>query len=114
MARVLQAMGVLCAAYHAGARPGPLCLFFSPALSAIVLYAPHLTAGLSEETRRNVHHQFVRDQLQCVAATVAFGMGIDKPDVRKIIHYGAPKVFPPPPSPTVFGAGKYTSSRAGN
>ncbi|XP_033114141.1 Werner syndrome ATP-dependent helicase homolog [Anneissia japonica] len=48
-------------------------------------------AGLPQEKRKQVHHMFVRDQLQCIVATVAFGMGIDKPDVRNIIHYGAPK-----------------------
>ncbi|XP_071952362.1 bifunctional 3'-5' exonuclease/ATP-dependent helicase WRN-like [Antedon mediterranea] len=48
-------------------------------------------AGLSQDKRKKVHHMFVRDQLQCIVATVAFGMGIDKPDVRTIIHYGAPK-----------------------
>ncbi|CAH1246443.1 WRN [Branchiostoma lanceolatum] len=48
-------------------------------------------AGLSNEKRKEVHHRFIRDELQCIVATVAFGMGIDKHDVRRIIHYGAPK-----------------------
>ena len=48
-------------------------------------------AGMADEARRNVHHDFLRDRLQCVVATVAFGMGIDKPDIRKVIHFGAPK-----------------------
>ncbi|CAI8023901.1 Werner syndrome ATP-dependent helicase [Geodia barretti] len=48
-------------------------------------------AGLSPDTRKSVHHKFLRDELQCIVATVAFGMGIDKPDIRTIIHYGAPK-----------------------
>lgn len=48
-------------------------------------------AGLSNKERKRVHHLFIRDEIQCIVATVAFGMGIDKPDVRKIIHYGAPK-----------------------
>uniref|UniRef100_A0A182QP85 ATP-dependent DNA helicase n=1 Tax=Anopheles farauti TaxID=69004 RepID=A0A182QP85_9DIPT len=46
-------------------------------------------AGLSIGQRRSVHERFVRDQVQIVVATVAFGMGIDKPDVRLVIHYGA-------------------------
>lgn len=48
-------------------------------------------AGLSLEVRKHSHGQFIQDFVQVVVATVAFGMGIDKPDVRKIIHYGAPK-----------------------
>ncbi|XP_071158281.1 bifunctional 3'-5' exonuclease/ATP-dependent helicase WRN-like [Mytilus edulis] len=48
-------------------------------------------AGLSLEARKEAHYKFVNDKVQVVVATVAFGMGIDKPDVRKVIHYGAPK-----------------------
>ncbi|XP_067901322.1 bifunctional 3'-5' exonuclease/ATP-dependent helicase WRN isoform X4 [Heterodontus francisci] len=48
-------------------------------------------AGMGIKTRRDVHHKFMRDEIQCVVATVAFGMGINKPDIRKVIHYGAPK-----------------------
>ncbi|XP_065894550.1 bifunctional 3'-5' exonuclease/ATP-dependent helicase WRN-like [Dysidea avara] len=47
--------------------------------------------GLALEKRKSVHHKFIRDELQCVVATVAFGMGIDKPDIRMIIHYGMPQ-----------------------
>ncbi|XP_040273813.1 Werner syndrome ATP-dependent helicase [Bufo bufo] len=48
-------------------------------------------AGMAIRARRDVHHRFMRDEIQCVVATVAFGMGINKPDIRKVIHYGAPK-----------------------
>ncbi|XP_007255315.3 Werner syndrome ATP-dependent helicase homolog [Astyanax mexicanus] len=48
-------------------------------------------AGLSIKQRRETQYQFMRDEIQCVVATVAFGMGINKPDIRKVIHYGAPK-----------------------
>ncbi|XP_063969395.1 bifunctional 3'-5' exonuclease/ATP-dependent helicase WRN-like [Lytechinus pictus] len=48
-------------------------------------------AGMNPDRRKENHHKFVRDELQCIVATVAFGMGIDKPDVRNVIHYGAPK-----------------------
>ncbi|KAM6072825.1 bifunctional 3'-5' exonuclease/ATP-dependent helicase WRN isoform 3-T4 [Theristicus caerulescens] len=48
-------------------------------------------AGMGIKQRRDIHHQFMRDEIQCVVATVAFGMGINKADIRMVIHYGAPK-----------------------
>ncbi|GAB4814000.1 hypothetical protein N2152v2_001046 [Parachlorella kessleri] len=44
----------------------------------------------SPAERRRVHHAFLHDQLHVVVATVAFGMGIDKGNVRRVYHYGAP------------------------
>ncbi|XP_029387941.1 Werner syndrome ATP-dependent helicase isoform X2 [Mus pahari] len=48
-------------------------------------------AGMKINERKDIHHSFLRDEIQCVVATVAFGMGINKADIRKVIHYGAPK-----------------------
>ncbi|NXU34789.1 WRN helicase, partial [Drymodes brunneopygia] len=48
-------------------------------------------AGMGNEQRRDTHHRFMRDEIQCMVATVAFGMGINKADIRLVIHYGAPK-----------------------
>ncbi|CAL1287819.1 unnamed protein product [Larinioides sclopetarius] len=48
-------------------------------------------AGMTPEQRKKSHRDFVHDKVEVVVATVAFGMGIDKPDVRRVIHYGAPK-----------------------
>ncbi len=48
-------------------------------------------AGLSAARRDQVHEQFLRDEVDVVVATVAFGMGIDKPDVRFVAHYDLPK-----------------------
>ncbi|XP_069111387.1 bifunctional 3'-5' exonuclease/ATP-dependent helicase WRN-like isoform X1 [Argopecten irradians] len=63
----------------------------SQCLSAMRVANLPYHAGLPQKDRDDAHHKFVNDQIQVVVATVAFGMGIDKPDVRKVIHYGAPK-----------------------
>ena len=48
-------------------------------------------AGLDSETRTNNQNSFIRDDVQIMIATVAFGMGINKPDVRFVIHYDLPR-----------------------
>ena len=45
-------------------------------------------AGMTIKQRKEVHENFVRDKVTVIVATIAFGMGIDKPDVRNVIHYG--------------------------
>lgn len=49
-------------------------------------------AGMSASERRRVQNNFMCGELRIVVATVAFGMGLDKSDVRGIIHYNMPKV----------------------
>jgi ATP-dependent DNA helicase RecQ len=63
-AKDLQNMGIIAAPYH---------------------------AGLSNALRNSIQEQFKTDEIQVVCATIAFGMGIDKSNVRWIIHYNMPK-----------------------
>lgn len=46
---------------------------------------------MSSGDREAIHRSFIKDEVQTVVATVAFGMGIDKPNIRCVIHYGCPK-----------------------
>jgi ATP-dependent DNA helicase RecQ len=48
-------------------------------------------AGLEDRERRNNQEAFIRDDAQIIVATIAFGMGINKPNVRFVIHFDLPK-----------------------
>ena len=61
------------------------------ALASRGLQAAAYHAGLPAAQRDAVQEQFLRDELQIVVATVAFGMGIDKPNVRFVVHHDMPR-----------------------
>ena len=50
-------------------------------------------AGLEDGVRHETQDRFARDRTAIIVATIAFGMGIDKPDIRLIVHYDLPKTL---------------------
>jgi len=60
-------------------------------LVAAGFHAAAYHAGLPPKRRKEVQDEFLRDDLRIIVATVAFGMGIDKSNVRYIVHYDIPK-----------------------
>ena len=60
-------------------------------LNARGLSARPYHAGLDGQIRSKTQEDFIRDRVPIIVATIAFGMGIDKPDIRLIVHYSLPK-----------------------
>ncbi|UNP90003.1 RecQ family ATP-dependent DNA helicase [Aeromonas encheleia] len=60
-------------------------------LQAIGIRASAYHAGLDPALRSQIQHDFMAGRLDCIVATIAFGMGIDKADIRRVIHYDLPK-----------------------
>ena len=50
-------------------------------------------AGLEDDVRRETQERFLQDDVPIIVATIAFGMGIDKPNVRLVVHYDLPKTI---------------------
>jgi ATP-dependent DNA helicase RecQ len=63
------------------------------ALEAAGLRAAHYHAGMEGEARTRVQDAFLADELDALVATSAFGMGIDKPDLRLLVHLSMPRSF---------------------
>lgn len=53
--------------------------------------AQYYHAGMKSDERELIQNQFMQGETSCIVATIAFGMGIDKADVRRVIHYDLPK-----------------------
>jgi ATP-dependent DNA helicase RecQ len=60
-------------------------------LNANTIQAHPYHAGMDNEKREQIQNDFMAGSLSCVVATIAFGMGIDKKDIRRVIHYDLPK-----------------------
>ena len=60
-------------------------------LSKRNIKALYYHAGMSAEERRIVQQKFISDEVEIICATIAFGMGIDKSNIRWVIHYNLPK-----------------------
>ncbi len=67
------------------------CEAMSEKLRDVGINSEYYHAGLSSEKRNDVQERFIKDKTQVICATIAFGMGINKPDVRWVIHYNLPK-----------------------
>ncbi|MDP6368584.1 MAG: ATP-dependent DNA helicase RecQ, partial [Planctomycetota bacterium] len=76
---------------YGGTRKG--CEAAAKALFEAGLSADYYHAGCTPEERSRAQERFIRDEVDALVATNAFGMGIDKPDIRLLVHLHLPKSF---------------------
>ena len=67
------------------------CESVAAKLKAKGINASYYHAGMNGEDRSRIQRNFQNDEVQIICATIAFGMGIDKPNIRWVIHYNMPK-----------------------
>ena len=67
------------------------CENIKVSLRQVGIKAETYHAGMEIEKRRTVQNDFMVDKVDVIVATVAFGMGLDKSNVRNVVHYGCPK-----------------------
>ena len=63
-------------------------------------------AGMGSADRADIQERFMTDELAVVVATIAFGMGVDKPNVRFVVHSSVPGSLPPHPGVGARGQGR--------
>jgi ATP-dependent DNA helicase RecQ/Werner syndrome ATP-dependent helicase len=68
-----------------------VCSYLQRNLEGVQVEAYH--AGMPQDQRILAHTNFLVGKTSIICATVAFGMGIDKPDTRRVLHYGSPKTM---------------------
>jgi ATP-dependent DNA helicase RecQ len=84
-----------------GERPGQPSIVYVTLQKTAEFVAAHLAqsgipaqayhAGLPHDKRESIQRQFMDGRLNCIVATIAFGMGIDKSDIRNVVHFDLPK-----------------------
>jgi len=72
------------------ARSREACEQLAATLRRAGVQAAHYHAGMSSEERSSVQERFMLDRVRVIVATIAFGMGIDKSNVRLIVHFSPP------------------------
>lgn len=60
-------------------------------LTSAGLHAQAYHAGMNPDQRQALQQAFMRGEIPCMVATIAFGMGVDKADIRRVFHYDLPK-----------------------
>jgi len=67
------------------------CEDVSEQLNSLDISSSHFHAGLSIKTKKDTQTKWLNNEIQVIVATIAFGLGINKPDVRFVFHHSLPK-----------------------